>query len=170
MIHWHVTHLVPLTTNQTHSPKHAALFKLPGLPASASLCCHCCVHLLLLCSYSCLFISLLLYTVLHDIFRLPAGAVLCTCVSLSPTLEANHHPRGKKPATYPKHRLAQSMAQTPLERAAAPGTTGRVSRPSSTTRSLFPSGQEKGPSCTPNSNYMLLIINILRNTWVVWLN
>ncbi|KAI9532245.1 hypothetical protein NQZ68_033870 [Dissostichus eleginoides] len=51
--------------------------------------------------------------------------------------------------------LAESMAQTPLERAAAPtphaslGTTGRVSRPSSITRSLFPSGQEKGPSCTP---------------------
>ena len=26
--------LVPLTTNQTHSPKHAALFKLPGLAAA----------------------------------------------------------------------------------------------------------------------------------------
>ena len=36
-----------------------------------------------------------------------------------------------------------------MERTAAPGTTGRVSRPSSTTRSLFPSGQEKGLSCTP---------------------
>ena len=29
--------LVPLTTNQTHSPKLAALFKLRDLPASASL-------------------------------------------------------------------------------------------------------------------------------------